>query len=89
MMTTLENFWYGNIQPFDMDIVSGSQYEKVSKRKARREDALLEVLTDKQKVLYNKLSDAQLEQSSLGECDAFRRGFSLGVKMITEVYREE
>ena len=72
-----------------MDIVSGSQYEKVSKRKARREDALLEVLTDKQKVLYNKLSDAQLEQSSLGECDAFRRGFSLGVKMITEVYREE
>ena len=67
MMTTLENFWYGNIQPFDMDIVPGSQYEKASKRKARCEDSLLAVLTDEQKVLYNKLSDAQSEQSSLGE----------------------
>lgn len=85
-MTTLENLWYGNIQPYDMELVPGSQYEKAFNRKIRYENALVAVLNDEQIEIYNKLSDAQSAQLSLGECDAFRRGFSLGIKIATEVY---
>lgn len=85
-MTTLENLWYGNIQPYDMDLVPGSQYEKSFNRKIRYEEELMAVLSDEQKEIYNKLSDAQSKQLSLGECDAFCRGFSLWIKIATEVY---
>lgn len=85
-MTTLENLWYGNIQSYDMEIVPGSEYEKASKRKVRYEEALLSTLSPEQQKLYMKISDTQSEQLSLGECDAFCRGFSLGVKMTTEIY---
>ncbi len=70
-MSTLENLWYGNIQPYDMDLVPGSPYDKAFNRKIRYEEELMSVLSDEQKELYYKLSDTQSEQLSLGECDAF------------------
>ena len=87
-MTTLENLWYGNIQPYDMDLVPGSPNDKAFNRKIRYEEELMSVLSDEQKEIYEKLSNTQSEQLSLGECDAFRRGFSLGIKIATEVYKK-
>ena len=52
---------------------------------SRHTDALAATLTDAQKELLDKLIAAQTEQSSLGECDAFIRGFVIGVKIIQEV----
>ena len=84
-MTTLENLWYGNIQPYDMDLVPGSPYDKAFNRKIRYEEELMSVLSDEQKEIYEKLSNTQSEQLSLGECDAFRRGFSIGHKISASV----
>lgn len=55
-MTTLDNLWYGNIQPYNMDLVPGSPYDKAFNRKIRYEEELMAVLSDEQKELYYKLS---------------------------------
>ena len=74
-MTTLENLWYGNIRPCEKAITCDNEYSRAAKLCIRHTDY--------------KLIAAQTEQSSLGECDAFIRGFVLGVKIMQEVNRTE
>ena len=62
-----------------------SEYAKAVKLCIRHTDALAATLTDAQKEILDKLIAAQTEQSSLGECDAFIRGFVIGVKIMQEV----
>ena len=84
-MTTLENLWYGNIHPYEKSVPKESEYSKAAKLCIRHSDALAATLTDAQKETLDKLIAAQTEQSSLGECDAFIRGFVIGVKIMQEV----
>lgn len=84
-MTTLENLYYGNIAPYEVRVVKGSEYEKVSKLAIRNDEALVATLTEQQKEIFQKFKESQMELLNLGERDAFIRGFSLGVKMIIEV----
>lgn len=84
-MTTLENLWYGNIHPYEKSVPKESEYAKAAKQCIRHTDSLVATLTDAQKETLDKLITAQTEQSSLGECDAFIRGFVIGVKMMLEV----
>ena len=48
--------------------------------------ALCDVFSDNQKELFEKYEQCELELSSWWEYEAFRRGFDLGVRLITEVY---
>ena len=48
-MTTLENLYYGNIAPYEVNVVSGSEYDKVSKLVIRHDEALIATLTEQQK----------------------------------------
>ncbi len=84
-MTTLENLWYGNIRPCEKAITGDNEYSRAAKLCIRHTDALAATLTDAQKEILDKLIAAQTEQSSLGECDAFIRGFVIGVKIMQEV----
>ena len=84
-MTTLENLWYGNIHPYEKSVPKESEYAKAAKQCIRHTDSLVATLTDAQKETLDKLITAQTEQSSLGECDAFIRGFVIGVKIMQEV----
>lgn len=82
--TTLENFYYGNIIPHENPIVAGSEYYKANKLIVRHDDALTATLTEQQKDIFRKYKDSQMELISLGERDAFIRGFSIGVRMMSE-----
>ena len=84
-MTTLENLWYGNIHPYEKSVPKESEYAKAVKLCIRHTDALAATLTDAQKETLDKLITAQTEQSSLGECDAFIRGFVIGGRIMQEV----
>ena len=83
-MTTLEEFYYGNIIPHEIPIIKGSEYDTANRLVVRHDEALTATLTEQQKETFQKFKDSYLELLTLGERDAFIRGFSLGIKIAVE-----
>ena len=83
-MTTLENFYYGNIIPHEIPIVQGSEYDVANKLVVRHDEALTATLTEQQKETFQKFKDSYIDLLPLGERDSFIRGFSLGLKIAVE-----
>ena len=86
-MTTLENFYFGNINP------SEYKQSKDSKKKLSEMTRLLDELrsmltTDQQKEMLERIENNQLSLIALSEKDAYIEGFKLGVKMTTEIYAD-
>ena len=84
-MTTLENFYFGNINP------SEYRQSKDSKKKLSEMTSLLDELrtmltTEQQKEKLEHIENCQLSLIALSEKDAYIEGFKLGVKMATEIY---
>ena len=61
--------------PHENPIIKGSGYDIANR---------LVVLTEQQKETFQKFKDSYLELLTLGERDAFIRGFSLGIKIAVE-----
>ena len=85
MMTTLENSYFGNINP------SEYKQSKDSKKKLAEMTSLLDELramltTEQQKEKLEQIENCQLSLIALPEKDAFIEGFKLGVKMTTKIY---
>ncbi len=86
-MTTLENFYFGNINP--------SEYKQSKETKKKLSemtgliDELKDILTDnQQKEKLEQIDNCQLSLIALSERDAYLEGFKLGVKMTTEIYAD-
>lgn len=86
-MSILEEFYYGNIIPHEIPIDNGSDYAKVNKLIIRYDEILTSTLTEKQKELFIKYKDHSIELLTLGERDAFIRGFSLGIRFMSEAMK--
>ena len=56
-MTTLENLYYGNINPNERFIKRGSRMDKLVKLICRNEEELASTLTEKQKEVFEKFKD--------------------------------
>ena len=83
-MTTLENLYYGNIAPYEYEVERGSEYDVTAKLVIRHEQELSAMLTEQQKAVLEKIKVNHTELMSLGERDAFCRGFSLAVRLMVE-----
>ena len=86
-MTTLENFYFGNINP------SEYRQSKVTKKKLAEMTKLLDELrfiltTEQQKEKIEQIENCQLSLIALSEKDAYVEGFKLGVRMTTEIYSD-
>ena len=88
-MTTLENLYYGNIAPHDYEVPRDSEYYVTAQLIVRHEQELFTTLTEQQKETLQKIKDNHTELLCLGERDAFCRGFSLAVKLITEAMSDK
>ena len=88
-MTTLENLYYGNIAPHEYEVVRGSEYDVTAKLVIRHEQELSATLTERQKEVFQKFKDNQIELLNLGERDAFVRGFSLAVRLMVEAMNSD
>ena len=88
-MTTLENIYYGNIAPHEYEVVRGSEYDITAKLVICHEQELSATLTEQQNVMLQKIKDNHTELMNLGERDAFRRGFSLAVRLMVEAMSSE
>ncbi len=86
-MTTLENFYFGNINP------SEYKQSKDTRKKLSELTGLLDELkalltTEQQKEKLEQIDNCQLSLIALSERDAYLEGFKLGVKMTTEIYSD-
>ena len=86
-MTTLENFYFGNINPSEY-----KQSRDIRKKLSEMTNLLDELksllTTEQQKEKLAQIDNCQLSLIALSECDAYIEGFKLGVKMTTEIYAD-
>lgn len=62
----------------------GSEYDVTAKLVIRHEQELSATLTEQQKAILEKIKDNHTELMSLGERDAFCKGFSLAVRLMID-----
>lgn len=84
-MTTLEDLYYGNINPHEMYINRGSQVDRLVKLIYKNEEALISTLTEQQKETFDKFKECQSEFCVLTARQAFTDGFVLATRIMVEV----
>ena len=83
-MTTLEDLWYGNINPHETFLIQNRQFKRLLSLMGRNRENLTDTLTDLQKELLEKYDDTINEMHALAEQAAFRYGFALGMRLMAE-----
>lgn len=87
-MRILEEFWYGNIEPTEYDTSSYKEYKKMLELICRNEEKLQATMTDEQKELFSRYTDAVREHQMTTDCLICQNGFKLGAIMMLEVMEE-
>ncbi|MBC8531300.1 DUF6809 family protein [Gehongia tenuis] len=87
-MKLLEEFWYGNIEPTDYDTSACKEYKEAFRLITKNEEKLLASMTDEQKDLFSRYTDAVREYQTMAECLLFQNSFKLGARMMIEVMEE-
>ena len=87
-MRIIEEFWYGNIESPKYDTTACKEYEEILRLITRNEEKLLATMTDEQKELFSRYTDAVHEHQAMAECLLFQNSFKLGIRMMVEVTTE-
>lgn len=87
-MRILEEFWYGNIEPAEYNTTACNEYNEVLRLITRNEERLLATMTDEQKDLFSRYTDAVREHQTMTECLLFQNSFKLGARMMVEVMKD-
>ena len=83
-MDTIRELFYGNIHPFERDVPTDSEGDKLNQLIIRHTETLKSTLNEQEMQTVEKLKDALSEQSSLCECEGFVNGFRLGVRLMAK-----
>ena len=87
-MKLLEEFWYGNIEPAEYEDSSDKECKKALQLIVRNEEKLLAAMTDEQKELFSRYTDALREYQSITVRMLFQNSFKLGARIMLEVMEE-
>ena len=87
-MSTLKELWFGNLNPSEQKLSPNSELYKLTERIARREEALLPLLSDAVRKMFKELREHQ-SVPSLNPLRAFATGFKLGTRIIHEVMEDK
>lgn len=85
-VNTLENLYYGNIDPHEHTVSNGTDKGELLETVVRLETELRATLTEQQKVLLEQLEKADAIVSDRHELQAFTIGFRLAARLMMEVY---
>ncbi len=83
-VTTIENLYYGNINPSERSVRSGSEYGRLLGVLTQSEDTLAATLTPAQKAIFDKFVGSSSDLNSMNEVTAFTLGFRLGLQLTAE-----
>lgn len=84
-MSILEDLYNGAINPSEMHIKDGSEYQKLSGQLLDHIEELLPMLNTKEKLLYASIEEKIAERSNISEREAFIEGFRIGALIIYEI----
>ena len=84
-MSILEELWYGNVHPGELNMKKHSPYKELLALMIRHQDDLLARLNDEEKEIFDKYADTANEMYSHTNLAAFISGFTLGAKTMVEV----
>ena len=87
-MRILEEFWYGNIEPTDYDSSTCKEYKEVLRLITKNEEKLQASMTDEQKELFSRYTDAVREYQTMAESLLFQNSFGLGARMMLQIMEE-
>ncbi len=88
MRKILEDFYLGNIVPYDKRMAANSELRRLVKRAADCESQLTERLNEEEKKLLNALINAQHEINRITALEDFILGIRLGVRLMAECMDE-
>ena len=83
-MSIIAELWYGNLAPMENSGKGNSGFQRVTHLFLRNGQALEEALKGKEKELFSRYAASESEYLSLSNEQAFRDGFSVGVKLVAE-----
>ena len=87
-MRILEELWYGNIEPTEYDTAACKELKEALRLITRNEEKLLATMTEEQKDLFFRYTDAVHEYQTMAECLLFQNSFKLGARMMVEVMED-
>ena len=88
MRKTLEDLYYGNISPFQRQMVPDSELKRATDRVARYESQLTEQLDETGQTILTKFVRSQHDINSITALENFILGFRLGARMMAECMDE-
>lgn len=88
-MTILENLWFGNIAPVDRKLTRGGEVKKLLEAVIAYENIFTAELSTEGKRAFDEYDNMVGKISEISKCDAFGKGFRLGVRLILETLSEE
>ena len=86
-MTTLEDFYFENVNPSEYNQSKGTK-KKLAEMTKLLDELRSMLTTEQQKEKLEQMENCQLSLIALSEKDAYIEGFKLGVKMTTEIYAD-
>ena len=85
-MTTLENLYYGNIEPYNTETLKRNpRYIESLELVVTLQQELSSAINSEQNDLYEKYMTASNELASVITEEAFKTGFSLAMKIMMEI----
>lgn len=85
----LRDLYYGRISPWEMSFRKSSAYAKAFTEVVACGDRLGEVLNEEDRILVDKLENAQNRILDEAEREYFLMGFRLGAKMMLSILNGE
>ena len=89
MQSILEKFYDGDVIPREAAIPKNPQYKQAGKKFEELETQLTEMLSQKEKALYEQVQLAFIERLSFEETHRFVYAFRLGARMAFAVMQED
>ena len=86
MSNIIEDFYYGNIEPQEVNSELTHKIKKKLSNLAEKEEQLTARLTGEDKELFQSYVSAYIEFSTLSNADSFVSGFRLGARFAYETF---
>lgn len=83
-MSIIKELYYGNICPCEMPIIKTEEYQTALKKFVDYEKRLLEMLSNEERELYNKMMENKIAIEMMEGVEKFKSGFKLGAKFMME-----
>ena len=89
MSNIIEDFYYGNIEPQEVNSELTPKLKKKLSALADKEEQLTARLTGEEKELFQSYVSAYIEISTTSNADSFITGFRLGSRFTYETFVEK